>query len=338
MPESILRLPPSEQAEIIRAVSAKTGRSPIVLEKDLWVCWMLQALFGMPGRKRMVFKGGTSLSKVFAVIDRFSEDIDLTVDYRDLDPGVDPFAQGLSNSQREKIREKLEQLLTTHLRDVIAPYLRETLTPQYGGEPPVVELNEGGDKLVVQIRSQFTGTGAYVRDGVLLEFGGRNVMEPHHEHYVQPYLFGHVAQLDLPAAAVDVLSPERTFWEKATLLHAECHGRDAALKGAERLSRHWYDLSRLADHEIGTRALANRALLADVVHTKKVIYRSAKAQYDNCVSGDMRLIPDGRLLDALREDFEAMQSAGMFEGNPIAFQEIIARLTELERAVNAAAD
>jgi len=338
MPESLLGLPPADQADVIRAVSAQTGRSAVVLEKDLWVCWVLRALFGMPDRKRMVFKGGTSLSKVFAAIDRFSEDIDLTIDYRDLDEDVDPFAEGLSNSQRDKIREHLGRRLAEHLQSVVAPYLRETLASQYRGEPPIVIVDEGGEKLTISIRSQFAGAGNYVRDGVLLEFGGRNVIEPHQQHLIRPYLFGHVNTLELPSATIDVLAPERTFWEKATLIHAECNGRDAAIKGVDRLSRHWYDLSRLADHDIGAKALANRDLLINVVDTKKVIYRSAKAQYDDCTSGRMRLIPDGALLGALHEDYGAMIAAGMFEGLARPFDEIIARLEKLEQAINAVAN
>lgn len=334
MLESLLSQPAADQAEIIRAISAQAGRSAVVLEKDLWVCWVLRALFEMPGRKRMVFKGGTSLSKVFAAIDRFSEDIDLTIDYRELDPDANPFADGLSNSQRDRVREHLGKYLAEYLQSVVAPYLRETLARQYGGEAPTVAVGEDGEKLTVSIRSQLAGARAYVRDGVLLEFGGRNVIEPHQQHTIQPYLSGHLDTLELPSATIDVLAPERTFWEKATLVHAECNGRNTAIKGVGRLSRHWYDLSRLANHDIGAKALANRYLLVDVVNTKKVIYRSAKAQYDDCTSGRMRLIPGGELLDALHEDYRAMIVAGMFEGLAPPFDEIVTQLKELEQAIN----
>jgi hypothetical protein len=335
MADPFLRLAPAEQADIIRAISARAGRPALLFEKDVWICWVLQSLFDMPGRKRMVFKGGTSLSKVFNAINRFSEDIDLTVDYRELDPGVDPFADGLTNRRRDQIREHLEQRLAEYIRMTVVPHLTDVLAQQYGGSNPTVNIGgEKGEKLIVSIGSQFNGDDGYVRDGVLLEFGGRNVIDPHQQHEVRTYLMDHVNELSFPIATVDVLAAERTFWEKATLLHGACNDEDLVAKGVGRLSRHWYDLSRLADLDIGTRAIADRALLADVVRAKKVVFRSARARYDDCVAGGIRLVPDTTVLNALREDYEAMIAAGMFEGDPPNFQDVINRLRALETAIN----
>lgn len=101
MPESFLHLEPEEQSKIYRALAPQLARSPVVLEKDVWICWVLQALFTMPGRLPMAFKGGTSLSKVFGAIARFSEDVDITLDYRGLDGSFDPFAEGVSRNRRK---------------------------------------------------------------------------------------------------------------------------------------------------------------------------------------------------------------------------------------------
>lgn len=102
MPESFLHLDAQEQSQIYRALAPQLARSPVVLEKDVWVCWVLQTLFTMPGRLPMAFKGGTSLSKVFGVIARFSEDVDITLDYRGLDSSFDPFAEGVSKTRLKK--------------------------------------------------------------------------------------------------------------------------------------------------------------------------------------------------------------------------------------------
>ena len=99
MPESFLHLEAREQSQIYRALAPQLARSPAVLEKDVWVCWVQKTLFTMPGRLPMAFKGGTSLSKVFGAIARFSEDVDITLDYRGLDSSFDPFGADVSKTR-----------------------------------------------------------------------------------------------------------------------------------------------------------------------------------------------------------------------------------------------
>ena len=108
MPESFLRLKAQEQFQIYRALATQLARSPVVLEKDVWVCRALQTLFAMPDRLPMAFKGGTSLSKVFGAIARFSEDVDITLDYRGLDGAFDPFAKGVSRNRLKNFSEDLK--------------------------------------------------------------------------------------------------------------------------------------------------------------------------------------------------------------------------------------
>jgi hypothetical protein len=132
---------------------------------------------------------------------------------------------------------------------------------------------------------------------------------------------------------VSVLSPARTFWEKATLMHVECQRNDFRAS-AERLSRHWYDLAMLADRDHGQVAIEHRVLLADVVKHKKVFYNASYANYDACLTGQLRLIPEDAVLTALRIDFDRMIGAGMFIGEPPTFDTIVDRLRALETAIN----
>lgn len=106
--------------------------------------------------------------------------------------------------------------------------------------------------------------------------------------------------------------------------------------GAERMSRHWYDLARLADHDIGRRAVLDVALLQDVLHIKETFFRSGFSNYGLCLTGGLRLIPDATLLDALRRDYQAMLAAQMFYGDAVPFDRIVDRLTALERDINQA--
>lgn len=335
MPEPFLHLDAQEQSQIYRALAPQLARSPVVLEKDVWVCWVLQALFTMPGRLPMAFKGGTSLSKVFGAIARFSEDVDITLDYRGLDGSFDPFAEGVSKTRLKKFSEDLKSFVRDHAFNVVTPHIQKILAAEFDSNAAAfrLELSENGEQMRLHYPSVLETPGDYVGNSVLIEFGGRNITEPNVEHIVEPDITPHVTSLAFPRSTVSVLSPARTFWEKATLMHVECQ-RNEFRASAERLSRHWYDLAMLAEHDHGQVAIEERALLADVVKLKKVFYNASYANYDACLTGQLRLIPEDAVLAALRDDFQRMISAGMFIGEPPTFDAIVDRLRSLEAAIN----
>jgi predicted nucleotidyltransferase component of viral defense system len=127
--ETFLQISPEEQAEILQTCAGKLGRRAEHLEKDVWICWVLQGLFTMPGHLPMAFKGGTSLSKVYGAIKRFSEDVDVTVDYKSLDQSIDPFDQKVSRTARDKYAQLLKTKLAEHTKNVIRPHF-ENLVAQ----------------------------------------------------------------------------------------------------------------------------------------------------------------------------------------------------------------
>lgn len=329
MPEAFLQLSPDEQASILQTSAGKLGRRAEHLEKDVWICWVLQALFTMPERLPMAFKGGTSLSKVYGAIRRFSEDVDVTVDYKSLDQSIDPFDAKTSRTAKEKFTELLRTKLADHTKNVIRPHF-ENLVAQLAEKPPkTITISDDGEKLFIPYPSRF-GTD----ESVFLEFGGRNVIAPGEEYPLKPYIAAEIPQLQFPEATVRVLSASRTFWEKATLIHVACNRSDPKLD-ADRQSRHWHDLAVLADHKIGQASLADRALLEDVVRHKSVFFRASYAKYDACLSGGLRLIPGTPLLQSLAADYEKMIADGMFEGEPPTFESIVKRLQPLEKTINA---
>lgn len=335
MPESFLHLDAQEQSQIYRALAPQMARSPVVLEKDVWVCWVLQALFTMPGRLPMAFKGGTSLSKVFGAIARFSEDVDITLDFRGLDGSFDPFAEGVSKTRLKKFSDDLKSFVRDHAFDVVAPHIQKILVAEFDSDAAAfrLELSENGEQMRLHYPSVLEAPGDYMGNSVLIEFGGRNITEPNAEYNVEPDIAPYVTSLAFPRSTVSVLSPARTFWEKATLMHVECQ-RNEFRASAERLSRHWYDLAMLADRDHGQVAIEDRALLADVVKHKKVFYNASYANYDACLTGQLRLIPEDAVLAALHDDFQRMIGAGMFIGEPPAFDTIVERLRALETAIN----
>ena len=247
MAEAFLSLDARERADILLTIAARSGRAAIFLEKDIWVCWVLQALFSMPDRHPMAFTGGTSLSKVYRIIDRFSEDVDVTLDYRAFNDGFDPFADGASRNQIRLFSERLKDRVANYIRDVVAPALRAAADRLAADGQHDIRIGDDGDTIRITYPSAVEDPDDYVRSEVLLEFGGRNVIEANEQYTIHADMADLTPDFDYPAATVTVVSPVRTFWEKATLIHVECHRRRLA-NHPERLSRHWFDLTRLAAH------------------------------------------------------------------------------------------
>ncbi len=339
MPDLFLGIPLADRADILQSVAPAIGLPPQVLEKDVWVCWALQAIFQMPDRLPIAFKGGTSLSKVFGAIRRFSEDIDLTIDYTALSDGVDPLATEMSRTAIAKLTEKLRGAVAAQVRNVVAPYLARVGREQLRVELQI-DVDEGGEELRIRYPSPYStgpyATGAsFLRDSVLLEFGGRNTTLPNAQHRITPYAAEHVGTVQFPVAMATVLSPQRTFWEKATLIHSECHRpQEGSRASAERISRHWSDLALLAQTDIGVAALKERELLAQVVKLKGIFFRSGFANYAACLEGRFRLVPDEPLHGDLAKDYAAMIESGMFMEPPPAFADVMAQLRELETQLN----
>lgn len=215
----------------------------------------------------------------------------------------------------------------------LVPALQEALAQTLPGQQITIEVSEDAEKLWLYYPSAVENPDTYLRPSVLIEFGGRNATLPQDTLTIVPDVAVQVPELVFPNAQVAVLSPMRTFWEKATLIHVECH-RPALRQGAERMSRHWYDLACLADHEVGRSAVSDIELLRDVLTIKETLYRSSHSHYDRCAVGGLRLVPEPALLDALREDYQAMLSAQMFYGETQPFERIIERLAALEQQIN----
>lgn len=331
-PFHFLHLDLADQAGILNTLSAQLGRRAEILEKDIWLCEVLSLLFDLPCRKPMAFKGGTSLSKVYQAIERFSEDIDITIDYRSLlDEEID--LATLSRSKREKISGILKQRLAEHIAIELVPSLQTSLKQSHPGKTVNIALNADGEELRIFYPSAVNNKDHYLRPHILIEFGGRNAVLPQDKLTIIADIAPYLPDIIFPVARISVLSPQRTFWEKATLIHVECH-RPKIRENAHRLSRHWYDLAQLASHDIGRRSLTDISLLLDVVQIKKTFFYSGFSNYDACLSGGIRLLPDRELLNALARDYKAMQDAGMFYGASLPFDIIVDRLQSLETVVN----
>lgn len=329
MNKSYFDLELDDQRALLRIAEDKLGLSDTIIEKDLWLCWLLDALFALP--LKMAFKGGTSLSKVFGLINRFSEDVDITIDYRNFVNELN-FEQA-SRSQIKKINENLKVQMKILAHATILPYLKKQTLSAFPNSQIDITLSDDGEKLRYYYPPLFNKGPGYLRDHVLIEFGIRNSSEPCDRYLISPFLSEIDKSIIFPKPNVDTLSPIRTFWEKATLIHVECN-RQRLIQSPERLSRHWYDLFMLSKSWVGEEAFIQRKILYSVVQHKKALFNVSYAHYDRCLSGNFRLIPDEPDKKRLEKDYRHMREAGMFLKKPPEFDEVIQSLHQLELRCN----
>jgi hypothetical protein len=332
---AFLELPADDRRLYIEQSAIQRNVSPVILEKDFWVCWLLGILFESEFAGSLVFKGGTSLSKVFGVIERFSEDIDLSVspDFLKL-----PEA-GTSRNQASKWMTRAEAACGAAVRDQIGPAMEAAVVAVLGkGERAwfefQVDSNTNSPVLLFHYPSSQPAGFDYLIRSVKLEFGSLTDQQPTGRHPVRPW----VADV-LPAAFPDwrcevvALEVERSFWEKATILHTEYH-RPASKPAPGRFSRHYADTAALAKHPAAGKAIDQHDLRNRVVEWKSQFFGSSWANYDQAKPGTFRLVPPGERLPALKRDYHAMRD--MYLAEPASFEEVLAILAELEGRINQA--
>jgi hypothetical protein len=334
---AFLRLPPGDRRAYIDEAAARRGVSPIVIEKDFWVCWLLSLLFASSFRDAIVFKGGTSLSKVFGIIHRFSEDIDLSLSptylgMDELDASVD-----LSRGQASKWMQRAEAKCTAFVRDTLAAEISSAIEAQLGrAERPrltfEVDAHSNSPTLLFHYPTTQPVALVYLSRSVKLEFGSLTEQRPTDSHVVRPW----VADV-LPDAFADwrcevvALDLHRTFWEKATILHAE-HHRPGDKAMPDRFARHYADTAALVLHADARGAIGNSELRDNVVRWKSRFFGSAWARYDLALAPTFRFIPAPSREAALRRDYEAMRD--MYLSEPTPFDDILSTLANVEREVN----
>ena len=319
----------------LRLAQARSGRAAHLLEKDIWVVEVLDALFSASFGPELVFKGGTSLAKAYAAVRRFSEDVDITRDIRaiapDLVSGAGADALPPTRSQERRWTRMIRERLTTWVREQAVPEIAEQLA-RAGLK---VRVRAERDSLHVAYEPLFDRYG-FVQPEVLVEFGARSTGEPHRQRRVVCDAAAYLPAVSFPTARPSVMLAERTFWEKATAMHVFC--RQQRRRG-QRQSRHWHDLVRLDDAGIAARALADRDLARSVARHKAMFFAENDAagnriDYEAAVSGDLRLAPDGAARAALADDYDRMLADGMLLDDEAPFDEIMTRCVKIESWAN----
>ena len=323
--ERTAQLTNTERKELFSETANIKGISPAIIEKDFWVCWTLKRIFEHPTLSQLLmFKGGTSLSKVFNLIERFSEDIDMILDWRVV-TSRDPLEQ-LSKTKQIKLNKEINDHAIEHIADELLPLIQKTI------EPICTCSVDDKDKHNINIKYPSAFSDNYLRPEVLLEIGPLASWLPSDSYSISPYAAEVFPDVIRQAKCkVNAIKAERTFWEKATILHHEAH-RPVESPQPSRYSRHYYDMYMMANSKVKETALSNLQILDDVVDFKKRFYPRGWANYDLAKPGTMKLIPEDYILDNLRKDYISM--ANMIFGDLPPFDEIISVIRKLEKEIN----
>lgn len=334
MAEAFLTLSADDRREALAVAADRSGRPLHLLEKDVWVVWALATLFGSDLGERLVFKGGTSLSKAYRVIRRFSEDLDLTYDIRAIAPdlvGENSEALPKNRSEEKRWSKAVRHRLPEWIQGTVQPLLAGAIDAQ--SQPAALRVE--GEKLFVDYEATSTGSG-YVAPSVTLEFGARSTGEPASPRDVACDAAALIEGIDFPTARPRVMHAERTFWEKATAMHVFC--LQERLRG-ERFARHWHDVVRLDEAKIVASAVADRDLASAVARHKGMFFAEKAADgtlidYDAAVNGGLQLVPTGDAHAALAKDYLQMIDDGLLLEEAEPFDELIERCERIAERVN----
>lgn len=344
--DEILAADEESRAGLFTATAQRLGTTPQNAEKDFWVCWTLDALFnGLGAGPRLLFKGGTSLSKGFGLIRRFSEDIDVTVFRDDLGQAhsVEEL-QALSRKKRERALDAIKEACETYINGELLEGLNGLVADAAArtGLPAdhfrVAAHDEDSQTLLVHYPTA-TPTDGYIDKSVKIESGAKSALDPHAVHTIRPYADEDAPGLDLAVPNVTIVDPERTFWDKVVILHGlrrwyEIRGELRG--GGHRISRHYYDLHALMGSPVGARAIADTALGADCVAHARTFFNRPDFDLGSAEPPTFALCPEGAMTDDLRRDYAAM--AAMIFGSPPSFDAIIESIADLQGQLNAKAD
>jgi hypothetical protein len=324
----LARRPEKDRREVFRATAQAMRVHEAIVEKDFWVCWVLDYLFhASPWREHLVFKGGTSLSKAFGAIERFSEDIDLILDWRLLGyTDEEPWADRTAKKQ-DLFGKEANQKAAEFLRQQIVPAATTALSGML--EAPI-KIEASGQDVFIHYPQSFSL--AAIQPQIRLEIGPMAAWIPNEDRPIRSYAAERFPALfRQPETTVRTIVAERTFWEKATILHQEAHREDDKLL-PPRYSRHYYDLYRLSRMPIREKALQKLDLLAEVVQFKMRFYRCPWAKYEEAKPGSLRLLPSQHHVAELAKDYRLMQA--MLFGEIPSFAAIMEELADLEKAIN----
>ena len=328
-----------DRLDILDRVSNELNiRQREVIEKDWWVTAVLRAMFSLPYANHLSFKGGTSLSKCWHLIDRFSEDIDIAIDREFLG-----FSGTLSKTQ---ISDKLRRAACSFVRETMQYDLAEQLykdgiskekfkvnvniTPISTTDPEVINVNYDS---VLSLSIDGMDGNQYILPKVKVEVSGRSMNEPVSDIALdsmidQVYPNTPFAE---PKFMVRAVLPERTFLEKIFLLHEE-FAKPKDLIRVERMSRHMYDIGQMLKTPIVERAINDKDLYRQVVEHRRTFIGLRGFDYDTLYPTTLNIVPPASIIDQWKDDYENMRMH-MIYGESVPFEELVNKIKKLNDVI-----
>lgn len=301
------------------------------IEKDFWVTEILNILYSLPYADKMVFKGGTSLSKVWGVIRRFSEDIDIAIDRSMF---------GIEGDVTKKQLKKLRKASSVFVRDTLANDLTAAVKESGLSDFVTIKADPDGEgdatypeprQIHIIYKSVLPyGTNSYLRDEVLLEVGARSLFEPTAKAKVESFVttvFPHLTSNNNTTQVVAAVA-EKTFLEKAFLLH-ELFTTDGCWN-ANRKSRHLYDLCKMLEAGIANSATPNDELWETIRHHREVFTSIRDVDYTPDVRKRIVLTPPESVIEEWRNDYDTMVANMIYEDKVPTFSDILAGAAKIE--------
>jgi hypothetical protein len=342
----VLAASPHDRRELFATTARRLGTTEQNVEKDFWVCWTLDALFRrLPsGSPRLLFKGGTSLSKGFGLINRFSEDIDITVFRADLGEPVsidelEEMGGKKRKARLDAIKDACQEYIHGAFKDALTSLLEETLreaglAASSGTVMPDPD-DPDGQTLFVRYPAVAPKSDSYVGSQVRIEGGAKSALDPHVTTTITPYVDADLESSGLAIPGVTTIESRRTFWDKVTIVHGLRRWfdkRGELRQEGQRVSRHYYDLHLLHASSIGEPALADRALGAECVRHACMFFNRPDLDLATAVPGSFALHPVTAMRERLERDYERM--AGMIFGPVPSFDDISRTISSVEEQLN----
>ena len=335
--QGFIDLSMARRREVCEEAQARMRLRAASVEKDFWVCWTLRELFSLPDiGPRLTFKGGTSLSKAWRLIERFSEDIDVVIDRDYLGYGGNASPEtATSRKKRRQILDALRESCQAHITKSLAPALSARIARTLGAEGWQLESDAAdadGQTLLFRYPAAFDG-GGYVAPVVKIELGARSDIDPAEAPLIEPYLAEAFPNLLGDSRfPVRTLAARRTFWEKAMLLHEETY-RPAEKRRGRFMSRHYYDLWCMIRQGVAEQALADQELFKRIAAHREVFFRYNWFDYATLRPGALRIVPLAEQRAVWEQDYAAMREA-MFFGEAPGFEEILRVVGKFEGQIN----
>jgi len=318
-----LKLSIQKQQELFKQLNFKTGIQAQAIEKDAWVTLVLRLIFNSEISEHLIFKGGTSLSKAYNLIQRFSEDIDLAINREYLG-----FEGELTKGQIRKLRRKSHEFVSTEMIDILKNEFKNyNIDNQlFNIEVKNTKISDQDPEIIeIEYKSVFNKL-PYIKHKVLIEIGARSLLEPAENKEIQSIIFDNYpnSSFDDKAFIVKTISPEKTFLEKMILLHEEFTKPDDKIR-YHRMSRHLYDIGEIISTKYGINALGNSKLFDEIIAHREIFTPIKTVNYSELQIDKLNIIPKDEFLKKYGDDYIEMQE-NMIYGKSLSFNDLINKI------------